>query len=98
MNASQPLPDAELERIARKRAGMRMGWMIHATVFICVNMLLAGISLLGGRHWAIYPFLGWGLGRAVHGAVVLLAMPGGGGLMDRLVKQERERLAARDAW
>jgi len=97
VNASQPLADTEMERLARKRAAMRMGWLIHATVFVCVNLLLAGLSLLSGRHWAIFPFFGWGLGLAIHGVVVWLAMPGGG-LMDRLVQQERARLAARDAW
>ncbi|MNY71305.1 hypothetical protein D3C86_2096190 [compost metagenome] len=31
-----------------------------------------------GRHWAIYPALGWGLGLLLHGAVVWLKLPGGG--------------------
>jgi hypothetical protein len=92
------LSDSELERLARKRAGMRLGWMIHAAVFVAVNLLLAVISLGAGRHWAVYPFLGWGLGLALHGAVVLAALPGTG-LMERLVERERRRLAAlRDPW
>lgn len=95
MNTSPPLSDPALERLARKRAGMRLGWLIHASVFVAVNLLLAALSLASGRAWAIYPFLGWGLGLAIHGAVVLAAMPGGG-LMERLVQQERARLAARD--
>jgi hypothetical protein len=98
MQTSRPLPDPQLERLARRRAGMRMGWLIHAAVFVAVNLLLAALSLLGGRGWAIYPFLGWGLGLAIHGAVVLAAMPGGG-LMERLLQQERQRLAGRnDPW
>lgn len=98
MQHDTPLPDPQLERLARKRAGMRLGWLIHAGVFVAVNLLLAALSSLGGRAWAIYPFLGWGLGLAIHGAVVLAAMPGGG-LMERLVRQERRRLAAqRDPW
>ena len=95
MNASFPLPDEELERLARKRAGMRMGLAIHATVFVCVNLMLAGISLLSGRYWAMFPFFGWGLGLAIHALVVTMS---GGGLMERMVQRERERLAARDAW
>jgi hypothetical protein len=90
--------DLELERLARKRAGMRMGWLIHATVFVAVNALLAFLSLSSGRGWAIYPFLGWGIGLAIHGAVVLAALPGGG-LMERMVDQERRRLMAqREPW
>jgi len=89
----------DIERLARKRAGMRLGWLIHATVFILVNMLLVGLSLMSGRTWAIYPFLGWGLGLAIHGTVVLLALPGGSSLMERLVQHERSRLALqRDPW
>lgn len=87
----------ELERLARRRAGMRLGWLIHAGAFVAVNALLAMLSLASGRAWAIYPFLGWGLGLAIHGAVVLANLSGGG-LMERLVQQERRRLAQRDPW
>lgn len=89
---SHALPDA-LERLARKRAGMRMGWLIHASVFLAVNLLLAAISVSSGKHWAVFPFLGWGLGLAIHGAVVFLAA-GGFGLQQRLVERERSRLLA----
>lgn len=88
----------DLERLARKRAALRMGWLIHATVFIAVNLLLAGLSAASGRHWAIFPFMGWGLGLAIHGAVVFLAT-GGFGLHERLLQQERNRLnLQRDPW
>jgi uncharacterized membrane protein len=88
----------EVERLARKRAGMRMGWLIHATVFVAVNALLAVISYGNGRGWAIFPFVGWGIGLAIHGLVVFTALQGHG-LMERLVEQERRRLAAqRDPW
>lgn len=87
-----------IERLARKRAGAKMGWYIHATVYVCVNMLLVGLAAASGRNWAIFPALGWGLGLAIHGLVVFVAT-GGGGLHERLVQQERRRLATqRDAW
>ena len=99
MNTQPPRHDEnELERLARKRAGAKMGWYIHASVYIAVNVLLALLSALGGRHWAVYPALGWGLGLAVHGVVTFL-VTGGGGLHARLVRQERERLSLqRDPW
>ena len=93
----QPIHPERLERLARRRAGMRLGWFIHATVFVAVNLLLAALSLGSGRSWAVFPFLGWGVGLAIHGAVVLLALPGGS-LMERMVQRERERLAQRDPW
>jgi hypothetical protein len=88
----------DLDRIARKRAGAKMGWYIHAFVFIAVNLLLAVLSASSGRHWAVFPFFGWGLGLAVHGFVVFV-VTGGSGLHDRLVARERERLSLqRDPW
>lgn len=94
----QELDDMQLERLARRRAGMRLGWLVHAGVFVAVNALLALLSLASGRTWAVYPFLGWGLGLAIHGAVVLAALPGNG-LLERMVQQERRRLASRrDPW
>jgi hypothetical protein len=98
IHAANALPDSRLEQLARKRAGAKLGWYIHASVYLLVNLLLVALSVSSGRHWAIFPLLGWGLGLAVHGAVVFL-LTGGAGLHERLVQQERERLALqRDPW
>ena len=87
-----------LDRLARRRAGMKMGWFIHAGVYLAVNLLLATIASLHDRNWAVYPALGWGIGLAVHGIVTFL-VTGGGGLHDRLVESERRRLqSARGPW
>jgi hypothetical protein len=91
-------PDADLEATARRRAGARMGWYVHAFVYLVVNTVLAALSLSTGHHWAIVPALGWGLGLLLHGLGVWLAL-GGGGLQQRLLEQERARLASqRDPW
>jgi hypothetical protein len=98
LHANTALPDTRLEQLARKRAGAKLGWYIHATVYLLVNLLLVALSVSSGRHWAVFPLLGWGLGLAVHGAVVFL-LTGGAGLHERLVQQERERLTLqRDPW
>ncbi len=86
----------DIEGLARKRAGAKLGWYTHAGVYLLVNLLLATLSLSSGRHWAIYPALGWGLGLLVHGIVVFL-LTNGAGLHARLLQHERERLA-RDPW
>jgi hypothetical protein len=87
-----------IERQARRRAGAKLGWYIHASVYITVNTLLALLSAMGDRSWAIFPAFGWGLGLAVHGAVVFL-VTGGGGLHQKLVERERQQLLAqRDPW
>ena len=88
----------DIDRIARRRAGAKMGFFIHAAVYIIVNLMLMTLAAMSDRHWAVFPAFGWGLGLAIHGAVVFL-VTGGGGLHDKLVRQERSRLAAqRDAW
>lgn len=84
-------PHPDMEQLARKRARAKMGWYIHATVFIAVNLLLAALSASSERHWAVFPAFGWGIGLAIHGAVVFL-LTGGAGLHERLVQQERQRL------
>jgi hypothetical protein len=92
------LQDTDIDRLARKRAGAKLSWYIHASVYIAVNLLLAMLSAMSDRHWAVFPAIGWGIGLAVHGAVVFLAT-GGAGLHERLVQQERKRLTLqRDPW
>ena len=88
----------QLERQARRRAGAKLGWYIHAFVYVAINLMLVLLSTVSGKHWAIFPALGWGLGLAIHGMVVFLVTDGAG-LRARLVQQERERLSVRhDAW
>jgi hypothetical protein len=94
-NTLSPL---EIERLARRRTGAKLGWLIYAAVYVCVNALLMTISLASGKPWAIFPIMGWGLGLAIHGAVVWLGSPGSA-LHERLLKQERQRLSLqRDPW
>ena len=90
--------NAALDRLARKRAGAKLGWYIHALVYICVNVMLALLSVMSGKHWAVFPALGWGLGLVIHGVVVFF-VTGGAGLHERLIERERAALAAsKDRW
>jgi hypothetical protein len=85
-------PD-QLERLAHKRAGAKLGWYVHAAVYVVVNLFIFAIShhAFGTRAWSVYPLLGWGLGLALHGIAVFLVGTGGG-LRERMVQKERERL------
>ena len=83
-------PEA-LERLARRRAGAKMGWFIHALVYVCVNAGLALISVGSGRPWFIFPLAGWGLGLAIHGLVVWTKLSRHG-FYDRMVERERATL------
>jgi hypothetical protein len=87
----------EINRLARKRAGAKMGWYVHAAVYLVVNTGLAAISIANGQAWFIFPALGWGLGLLIHG-VVVFAAGRGSPMRERMIQKERERLMAqRDA-
>jgi hypothetical protein len=93
MPNNTPIPPDELERLAHKRAGAKLGWYFHAAVYVLVNLFVFAMSqyAFGNRSWSIYPLLGWGLGLALHGASVWLT-GAGGDLRERMVQKERERL------
>jgi uncharacterized membrane protein len=60
----------------RRASGQRLGFRIHATVFVAVQLLLVGIwaviwTTAGVSYpWFVYPLLGWGVGLAAHYAAV----------------------------
>ena len=88
-----PLTPDEIDRLARKRAGAKLGWYTHAVVFTLVNLLLLSLSSYGFGHrpWSVFPLLGWGLGLALHG-IAVFALGGGSSLRERMVQKEREQL------
>jgi 2TM domain len=88
-----PLSPEDIDRLARKRAGAKMGWYIHASVFVLVNLFIFSMSTyaFGTRAWSLAPLLGWGLGLALHGVSVWF-LGTGGGLRERMVQREREHL------
>jgi len=93
--ASSDSSRSDIERLARRRAGAKMGWYVHAFVYVLVNLGLVAISAANGRSWAMYPLMGWGLGLLIHGAVIWFIAPGGG-FYDKLVERERRALGSRN--
>ena len=55
-------------RLARKRVEAKIGFYIHAGVFVAVNLLLVVINLTTSPNeiWFIYPLGGWGAGLLLH--------------------------------
>jgi hypothetical protein len=78
-----------LERQARRRAGLKLGWLIHALAYAIVNLGLWAAAVAGDRYGAVYPSVGWGFGLLVHGLVVYLFL---GGIYERFVQREQARL------
>ena len=84
----------DLQRIARRRAGAKLGLYIHAAVYVAVNAFLALVQMQTTPqvHWNLWPLAGWGLGLAIHASVVLLAASG---LRARMEAAELKRLDSR---
>ncbi len=92
------MTDIEIETLARKRAKAKVGWFLHAVIYLAVNAALLGLSVWQGRNWSVFPALGWGLGLLVHGIAVWFTGVGSA-LRERLVERERKALMAqRDPW
>ena len=91
--SNTPMSAEEIERVARKRAGAKLGWYAHAAVYLVVNgaMFMASVYGLRQRPWTVFPAMGWGLGLLLHGVAVFL-LGTGSSLRETLVQRERERL------
>jgi hypothetical protein len=84
--------EQELLRRARRRVGMKTGFLVHLGVYVLVNLGLVAMNLLGSdRPWHWWPLAGWGLGLAIHGLVTLANLRGEG-LRRRMLEREVERL------
>ena len=77
MNNQKPrMTDEELMQTARRRVAMKKAFQIHLMVYISVNLFLVAVFFITSRNnwqnyfWPMWPMMGWGLGLAIHGAVV----------------------------
>jgi hypothetical protein len=93
MNATMPLSPEEIDRLAQRRVARKMGWYIHACVYIVVNafMYFTAESGFRVRPYNIYPALGWGLGLFFH-FVSVFVLGQGSSVRQGMVQRERERI------
>jgi 2TM domain len=93
---NSPISPEEIDKLARKRAGAKLGWYTHATVYVLVNLFLFAVSnhAYGTRNWSLGPLLGWGLGLALHGISVWF-LGAGAGFRERMVQRERDQIQRR---
>ena len=80
--------DEQALRQARQRAGKKLGFYIHLTVYVLVNALLLAINLLTTPEnlWFLWSLCGWGVGIACHGLSVFK----GPSVMQRMTERELE--------
>lgn len=82
--------EEELRKKAEKRAEEKVDFLIHFTIYVCVNALLVVAWYFSSEPfpWFIFPMVGWGIGITAHffGA---FATPN---LRDKFTEKEYERL------
>lgn len=89
---SQQKFNKDTHQRAHRRVKARLGFMIHLSIYIGVNTMLAVIAWQADKTWNLYPLLGWGLGLAIHGLGVLV----GPSLYDTMLARELKREAQDD--
>jgi hypothetical protein len=87
--------DEELRERAERRVKAKIGFQIHALVFVLVNLGLFAMNMVGGGpRWQGWPLFAWGIGLAVHGIVTCIDLRGEG-YRERMLANEIERLKGR---
>ena len=82
----------DLEARARRRVGRKLGFYLHALIFVLVNLALYAVnSYTGEPRWSRFPMWGWGLGLAIHGLVTFISLQGEG-MRRGMIKREIEAL------
>ncbi len=68
------MDEKERFEMARKRVEDLKGFYMHLFVYIIVNLGLFLLNILTAPRalWFYWPLIGWGIGVAIHGFVVLV--------------------------
>lgn len=89
MSRKPDLPPDSIEARAERRVRKKIGFYIHALVFVLVNLGLVAVNMVNGRGpgflWA------WGIGLVIHGAFTFVSLQGEG-VRERMIREEIERM------
>jgi hypothetical protein len=82
--------DEELRRIARKSAEEKVGFYMHLSIYLGVNLFLIALWYFTGAGfpWFIFPLFGWGIAVAAH----YVGAFRGHAYTETLAEQEYQRL------
>jgi hypothetical protein len=84
-------PSDSIEARALRRVRKKMGFYIHALVFVLVNLGLYAMQEVTGRHRGPVFIWGWALGLLIHGIFTFVSLQGEG-LRERMLRKEIERM------
>ena len=91
------MDDQEALRLAKRKVDAKIGFFIHAAIYVTVNAILAAINLTTtpGYLWFAWAVFGWGIGLFFHGLSVY-AFGEGSTLKQRMVESELSKQAPGD--
>lgn len=90
------MDDQEAYERAKKKVDAKIGFYIHLTVYVGVNLLLLIINLATlpeprkgffQDYWFYWPLLGWGIGIVFH-ALAAYIFSNGTSMKDRMIEKE----------
>jgi hypothetical protein len=89
-----PDTDPQLYQAARKRVKKRNEFYSNLISWLIVSAFLFAINIITSTEhiWALYPFLGWGLGVAFHGFETFGVGGFGKDIEERKIQKEMDRM------
>jgi nitrate reductase gamma subunit len=83
----------DLQRAATRHVERKIGFTLHATIYLLVNIGLLGFNLMATPQvmWSFGPLFGWGIGLLFHGFAVFLRAPGAS-WKQRMIDHEMKKL------
>jgi hypothetical protein len=90
---ANPLSEAEIYQVARKRVEEKKGFYTHLASYIVVNAMLVIIWALTGHGypWFVWALAGWGIGLVFH-FLGVFAFNRGTAWESKEIEKEAERL------
>jgi|WetSurMetagenome_2_1015567.scaffolds.fasta_scaffold105839_1 hypothetical protein len=90
---ANPLSEAEIYQVARKRVEEKKGFYTHLASYVVVNAMLVIIWAITnpGYPWFIWPLAGWGIGVIFH-FLGVFAFNKGTAWESKEIEKEAERL------
>ena len=79
---------------ARKRVEAKIGFYVHLSVYIAVNILLiiVNISTSPQYLWFKWPLIGWGIGVVSH-ALGVFVFTSGSAIKEQMIEKEMKKEA-----
>lgn len=91
------MEDQEAYQRAKKRAQAKLGFYVHLTIYVVVNIGLVIVNLSTSPEylWFIWPLIGWGIGVGFH-ALGVFVLHGKTAVTAGMIERELKKDALAD--